>query len=409
MPIPVTRGEGRKAREPDTIVVSASPLDHYYCTDGATVEGPVSLESLLSFVKQEALPTSTLVCRAGSSEWLFVNALKPPAKKRGRKKKSASAASSASGYEAVLGDVGFTLRQRANRSLHTLQGLLNGFALDGIFTEQELAELKSWTAENHAVFGKHPFDEIVPRVNLAVATKKLDQETKEDLIWLCQHLSEGNPYYDAMTSDVQRLQGMLHGALADAHLSDDEIYALGEWLNEHSELQGCFPYDDLVVCLNEVYRDGVVDEAEREYLKGFFASFVGFSSSKTANQIFESGKLPPRRMSCICAVDPILEFPDRTYCLTGATPVAPRAKVAEIIETLGGTFSRSVIKDLDYLIVGNSGNPAWAYSCYGRKIETALEYQADGKDLLIVHEHDFWAHVEKVTGKPIAALSHPQE
>lgn len=83
--------------------------------------------------------------------------------------------------------------------------------------------------------------------------------------------------------------------------------------------------------------------------------------------------------------------------------------MVEIIEDLGGMFSSSVVKDLHYLVVGNSGNPAWAYSCYGRKIERALKYQQDGCDLLIVHEHDFWARVEQKTGKPIAALSNPQE
>lgn len=393
--------------ENDTIVVTAPPWDHYYSTDGVSIEGPVWLESILDLVKKGKIPTSTLVRHEDSSDWVFINALRPPPKKRGRKRKTATTSASSSKYEVVLGDVGFTLRQRAHRSLHTLQGLLNGFALDGVFTEQELNELKSWTAENNSVFGKHPFNEIIPRINLAVKTKRFDQETKEDIVWLCQQLSEGNAYYDAITSDIQRLQGMLHGALADNHLSDEEIYALGEWLNEHSELQGCFPYDDLVVCLNEVYRDGVVDETERAYLKGFFGTFAGFSSSKTSEQIFESGKLPPRRMTGICAVNPVLEFPDRTYCLTGATPVAPREKVVEIIESLGGLFSKSVIKDLDYLVVGNSGNPAWAYSCYGRKIETALKYQADGKNLLIVHEHDFWARVEELTGKPIASLTSP--
>lgn len=395
----------RKSSEADTIVVTASPWDHYYSTDGAAIEGPIDLDSILALVKKGKLPTSTLVCREGSSEWAFVNALIPPAKKRTRKGTTAAARANASRYEEVLGDSVLTIRQRANRSLHTLQGLLNGFALDGVYSEPELVELKSWMAENEGVFGKHPFNEIVPRVALAIKTGRFDHEAKEDIVWLCQRLSEGSEYYDAITSDIQRLQGMLHGALADNHLSDEEIYALGEWLNEHSELQGCFPYDDLVVCLNDVYRDGVVDEAERDYLTSFFSSFAGFSSSKTSTQIFESGKLPPRRLAAVCAVDPVVEFSGRVFCLSGASPIAPRETMVEIIEDLGGMFSSSVVKDLDYLVVGNSGNPAWAYSCYGRKIERALKYQEDGCNLLIVHEHDFWARVEQKTGKPIAALS----
>lgn len=35
--MPVTRAKNQKAREPDIIAVSALPLDHYYCTAGATL------------------------------------------------------------------------------------------------------------------------------------------------------------------------------------------------------------------------------------------------------------------------------------------------------------------------------------------------------------------------------------
>jgi BRCA1 C Terminus (BRCT) domain len=399
----------RKDSDEDTIVVSASPLDHYYCTDGATVEGPVDLGTLLYYLKRGSVPASTLVCRKDSSDWVFINALKPSPKKRERKKTTVAAKANAARYEAVLGDADFTLRQRANRSLHTLQGLLNGFALDGVYSEAEVVELKSWLAENRAVFGKHPFDEIVPRVNLAIKTGRFDHEAKEDVVWLCQRLAEDSEYYDAITSDIQRLQGMLHGALADDKLSDEEIYALGEWLNEHAELQGCFPYDDIVVRLNDVYRDGAVDETEREFLKSFFASFAGFSSSQTSKKIFESGRLPQRRLSVVCAENPSLEFASKVFCLTGGSAIATRGDMVQTIENLGGIFSSGVVKDLDYLVVGNSGNPAWAYSCYGRKIERAMKYQDDGCDLLIVHEHDFWAHVEQVTGKPIGAITPASE
>ncbi len=378
----------------------------FYCTDGSNIEGPISPEDLLSFVEQGLVSGSTLACREGSEEWLFVNALKPHKKKLTRKRKRASTSSSAVGYEAILGDVGFTLRQRANRSLHTLQGLLTGFTLDGTISDGELAELKAWSAENHAVFGKHPFSEIIPMINLAVSKKRLDEETQKDIVWLCQHLSDQNPYYDAVTSDIQRLQGILHGALADNHLSNDEIYAIGQWLNEHAELQGCFPYDDLVACLNDVYKDGVIDEKERELLKSVFGSFAGFSSATTSKRIFDSGKLPPRRMSGVCAVAPHIEFGEKVFCFTGATAVAPRATIIRIVQSLGGLFSKSVAKDLDYLIVGNSGNPAWAYSCYGRKVEAAIKHQSEGSGLQIVNEQDFWACVEKVTGKPIASMVH---
>ena len=40
------------------------------------------------------------------------------------------------------------------------------------------------------------------------------------------------------------------------------------------------------------------------------------------------------------------------------------------IESLGGKFTNNVTNKTKYLIVGNKGNPCWAFSCYGRKIGT---------------------------------------
>ena len=48
----------------------------------------------------------------------------------------------------------------------------------------------------------------------------------------------------------------------------------------------------------------------------------------------------------------------------------------------------------DYLIVGNAGNPCWAFACYGRKIEDAIRLRKDGAKVVIVNETDFWDAVE---------------
>ena len=44
----------------------------------------------------------------------------------------------------------------------------------------------------------------------------------------------------------------------------------------------------------------------------------------------------------------------------------------------------------DYLIVGNEGNPCWAFSCYGRKVEKAVELRKKGSNIQIINEDDFW-------------------
>jgi len=63
------------------------------------------------------------------------------------------------------------------------------------------------------------------------------------------------------------------------------------------------------------------------------------------------------------------------------------------VERLGGKFTNTINRHLDYLIVGTEGNPCWTYSCYGRKIEDALDLKRQGAGLLIVHEEVFHAAV----------------
>ena len=61
----------------------------------------------------------------------------------------------------------------------------------------------------------------------------------------------------------------------------------------------------------------------------------------------------------------------------------------------GAKVVESVSAELDYLVVGVSGNPCWAYPSYGRKIEKAMELRRQGSQLLIVHKSDFFDALAK--------------
>jgi len=73
---------------------------------------------------------------------------------------------------------------------------------------------------------------------------------------------------------------------------------------------------------------------------------------------------------------------------------AKRAEIVEHVQKLGGTFNPNLTQKTDFLVVGSGGNPCWAFSCYGRKVEKAAESRRDGHPITIVHESDFWDAVE---------------
>ena len=64
--------------------------------------------------------------------------------------------------------------------------------------------------------------------------------------------------------------------------------------------------------------------------------------------------------------------------------------MASWVQDLGGSFSRHLLADTDYLVVCSEGNQSWAYAAYGRKIEEAMERRKAGKNIAIIHESDFW-------------------
>lgn len=89
-----------------------------------------------------------------------------------------------------------------------------------------------------------------------------------------------------------------------------------------------------------------------------------------------------------------MDFAGNQFCFTGQSVKAKRKEIADLIVSLGGKYNNNITNQTRYLIVGNNGNPCWAFSCYGRKIEDALNRRKVGQLLTIVNEIDFWDIVE---------------
>ncbi|MHB8077614.1 BRCT domain-containing protein [Desulfosporosinus fructosivorans] len=171
---------------------------------------------------------------------------------------------------------------------------------------------------------------------------------------------------------MQILHGILHGILADNILTDEEIIKLSDWINEHDYLNGIYPYDEIKSLLKSVLSDGVIDEDEREMLKAFFSEFIDTTLSYNLNQNELNALKTKYNVNGICSACPEIIFTGASFCFTGASTRATRSEIKDLIEQTGATFSDSVTKKTDYLVVGDDGNPAWVFACYGRKVEKAI-------------------------------------
>jgi hypothetical protein len=281
----------------------------------------------------------------------------------------------------------FTGPQRLQKALHTLQGLLRGIAADGQVTPEELRLICDWRFEHREFANRHPFNEVMPCLDAITADGVVDAEELEDVLWLCDRLSIPNEYFGLITSDLQRLQGMLGGIIADGVITKAELEAVSSWADEHEHLSACWPFDEVRSVVLGVLRDGRIDADEHELLLALFREFTALGEHRATDVAAVEMIAPVRGY---CAVCPAIAFDGRVFCFTGKSEKATRRELVAAVEQRSGSFSTAVIPGLHYLVIGAGGNPAWAFACYGRKVERAMTLRKQGRPIVLVHELDFW-------------------
>lgn len=279
----------------------------------------------------------------------------------------------------------FTTRAQLEKSVNSLLGIIEGISIDGEINASEYGFLHLWLSEHAELQDRHPFNELVPVVQAAMADGVLTQDEQEDIIWLCERL-RSTEYYDKTTADLQRLHAILGGIIADGHISEDELRGLSSWLEDHEHLKSCWPYDEIGSLITAVLADQKIDEQEHKMLKDFFSEFIAVLDGRT---IVSPPISEGTTIVGLCAVCPEIEFEGSKFCFTGASTRYTRSQLMEMVSRLGGELVPSMSAKVRYLVIGAEGNPCWAYACYGRKVEKAVELRKSGVRLLIVHENDF--------------------
>ena len=284
----------------------------------------------------------------------------------------------------------FTSRARLSRDMHILEGHVQGIAADSQIKDIELKNLIHWLSEHKEFSDRHPFNEVLPRIQRIIAEGIVDVEERADLLWLSNKFTTQDEYYDNITSDMQRLQGILAGILSDGLITEEELQVLDVWVAERMYLKSCWPYDQLEDIIAHLMRDGRIDAQEHEALLQFFGEFVS-SGERNAVGVLERGVT----VSGVCSFAPAIEFEKRYFCFTGTSERCAKKELASFVVKLGGNVHEDVRDDTDFLVIGAKGNPCWAYACYGRKVEDAVDRRRNGQQIAIVHEYDFWQAVDQ--------------
>jgi len=286
----------------------------------------------------------------------------------------------------------FTSKAEAHKAFNLLKGIVEGIYIDKKINEAEIQELDNWCIEYEHLSHLNPFDDLVVNIQMIINDNVVDIEEIEGMKWLCDKFSEGISYYDVFTSDLQILQGICHGIIADGKIKDEEVTNLKKWLDENEHLNSFYPYDEIYSLLLDVLEDNKIDEIERKLLLKYFSEFTQLSNRELQQEINDTTK--DIKISGICAVAPEVSFEGKQFCFTGVSSNSTRTEIAKKIKEKGGKYVNSVSSKTDYLIVGDNGNQCWAYACYGRKVEKAITLRKESQKVMIINEIDFWDELE---------------
>jgi hypothetical protein len=279
----------------------------------------------------------------------------------------------------------FTSKARLERSINSLIGIIEGISADSKINRAEVGFLNNWLNENRVLANRHPYNELMPLVASAVEDGLLTSEELADIQWLCERL-RSDEYFDRVTADIHRLHAMVGAIASDGRIEEAELRGLSEWLSEHEHLKTCWPYDEIDSVVTKVMADGKIDDEEQNAVRGFFSEFIALYDSRTivCPQLFDGTSLVG-----LCAVCPEIIFTNSAFCFTGTSSKYTRSEFAKVVGDVGGAILPGVSGKLNYLVIGADGNPCWAYACYGRKVEKAVELRKQGKRIVLVHENDF--------------------
>lgn len=285
----------------------------------------------------------------------------------------------------------FTGKSEFDKVIFTLKGLVQGILLDNIINSNEIEELQHWFLNNKHRINRPPFNDLLPTVERIISNP--DKEAIKDIIWLCNNFITENNYYDVITTDMQTLQGIFHGILADNEITDQEVFDLKDWLSKNRHLASIYPYDEVNSLICSILEDNVIEDHEKEMLKAFLGEFVEVTSSFNLNRNELDILKSNFTVDGICIRNPEINIENKLFCFTGKSSRTERSEIANIIIAKGGFFNNGVTSKTNYLVIGDSGNPCWAFACYGRKVEKAVQLRKSGKQILIVHENDFWSTI----------------
>jgi len=181
---------------------------------------------------------------------------------------------------------------------------------------------------------------------------------------------------------IDTLIGLSKGILANGEVDLKEAEYLYTWLIQSALASDNPVIHNLLEKVDAMLADGVLDSEESTELLNILQKISGDPSA--IGELSKSTSLP------INNPPSTIVFKDKTFLFTGTCAFGTRNQCHDATKSLGGKIASNVTKSLDYLVIGTYVTDSWIHENYGRKIEKAMNYRADGEPINIITE-EHWA------------------
>ncbi|MEX9839947.1 BRCT domain-containing protein [Providencia rettgeri] len=279
----------------------------------------------------------------------------------------------------------FNYKRNRDKLFANLISIIDGVLSDCELSDSEILYITTWLSDSE-VISNNPFvmllQERISRVlEDGVITAEERQEIKQTLLDVQRAIMD-MPNVDLYSkeSDINLLNGLCKGIVADKDLSIDEINYLDWWLTQNGMLKRNYPGKHLYQLVKTIKEDGVIDQNESDLL---YKALVDFSGTDLNTGIVDG-------LSCQLPCDDIdsLDLYGASFCLTGNFVLGKRSIVSKMIEDAGGSVTDRVTQSTDYLVIGGLSSRDWRYSTHGRKIEKAIDDRDSGKSSVKITTED---------------------
>ncbi|MBR3864135.1 MAG: hypothetical protein IKJ19_03330 [Clostridia bacterium] len=250
--------------------------------------------------------------------------------------------------------------------IHSLYGVVTGFAIDSIVTEGEKIFLKNWKNSFLKFKNQHEINKIITIIDNILEDNVV---TRKEIILLKNTIKQLLDIVNTapVTLATQILNGIIKGIIEDGEVTEFECENLRDWLYENNYLVGHFPFDRLYSTIERVLEDETLLPKEAEEVKNLINELL--NPLYDCNNSFSSLK-------------------GKKVCLTGNFAFGEKSAVEQFVIQQGGEVSSVVDESTDILLVGNVDGEKASINQINSTVEKALKCNKNGCGILISKEID---------------------